>query len=776
VDACDVECTIRDAIAAADAAAGADTITLPAGTIALSEGALAISGPVTIQGAPERTTLDPEYSGRILDIASGAVTLSRVVLARGQSPDVLGGAALLQRGGTVTLDRVVVDANSTNHAGGALLQQSGSLTITDSEVRAGHGFSGGGLFVASGTTTIDRTLWLSNDGSTGGGGAIFNGGGALTVTNSTFAANSANSAHGGAIYAGAGSTTLRNVTFEANTASGNNGGGSALWADAAVTTSNVLFGNSAYQDNCAGIDPTDQGGSVDTGSSCGVASSNRSVRLGPLDSNGGIARSLLPWADSAGPDEGDNATCTGFDQRSATRAHDATDRCDAGAVEGKAATNAPAPAVAGETVTPGAHAAQVGATVDRRGLPTTSYVEYGPDASYGSSTFPSAIPFAPGAGPQDAGAYLNGLTPATTYHYRVVAVSAAGTTLGPDEVFTTLANDAIAFTEAPAAFIRDGAVRFVFTTSPGVDGTQCSLTGPGQDPEFLSCSSPLEYDLTADGTYVLTVRGGDASVSRAFTLDRTPPPPPRLDQTGTGTFAFSSDAGSTFECSIDGGPFAPCTSPVRLDGLAPGTHTLTVRSTDPAGNASTGAASRTFTIPVVAQQTPAPTPTPEPGKTVVGAPVRGKVLVKRPGRGYVPLDATQSIPLGSTIDTRQGTIQLTAKPGQTATFRDGIFKITQTKTTTDLTLTEPLAPCRGARIAAKKPKSRKLWGNGSGSFRTRGQYSAATVRGTEWLVQDSCAGTLTQVKTGVVSVRDNVKRKTIVLRAGKKYLARPRGR
>jgi hypothetical protein len=48
------------------------------------------------------------------------------------------------------------------------------------------------------------------------------------------------------------------------------------------------------------------------------------------------------------------------------------------------------------------------------------------------------------------------------------------------------------------------------------------------------------------------------------------------------------------------------------------------------------------------------------------------------------------------------------------------------------------------------------------------------VRGTQWLVQDSCAGTLTRVVKGVVSVRDNVKHKTIVLRAGKKYLAKPR--
>jgi hypothetical protein len=165
-----------------------------------------------------------------------------------------------------------------------------------------------------------------------------------------------------------------------------------------------------------------------------------------------------------------------------------------------------------------------------------------------------------------------------------------------------------------------------------------------------------------------------------------------------------------------------------------------------------------------------------PGQTVVVATVSGKVLVRKPGsKVFVEVDAAQGIPLGSTLDTKQGVVQLTAKAGQTARVYDGVFKVTQTKTTTDLTLNEPLAPCgKGAKAAAKKPKTRKLWGDGTGAFRTRGQYSAATVRGTKWLVQDSCAGTLTKVAKGVVSVRDNVKRKTVLVKAGKSYLARPR--
>ena len=76
--------------------------------------------------------------------------------------------------------------------------------------------------------------------------------------------------------------------------------------------------------------------------------------------------------------------------------------------------------------------------------------------------------------------------------------------------------------------------------------------------------------------------------------------------------------------------------------------------------------------------------------------------------------------------------------------------------------------------AAKKVKTRKLWGKGKGAFRTSGKYSAATVRGTTWLVQDTCTSTLTRVTEGVVTVRDNVKKKNVVVRAGKRYTAKPK--
>jgi hypothetical protein len=41
---------------------------------------------------------------------------------------------------------------------------------------------------------------------------------------------------------------------------------------------------------------------------------------------------------------------------------------------------------------------------------------------------------------------------------------------------------------------------------------------------------------------------------------------------------------ATFTCSIDGGAFEPCSSGTRLNGLAPGEHTLAVVATDEEGN------------------------------------------------------------------------------------------------------------------------------------------------------------------------------------------------
>ena len=204
---------------------------------------------------------------------------------------------------------------------------------------------------------------------------------------------------------------------------------------------------------------------------------------------------------------------------------------------------------------------------------------------------------------------------------------------------------------------------------------------------------------------------------------------------------------------------------------------------DLAASSYTSAAADTFT----ALLNPAPPlPPPVAGKTVNVKPVSGKVTIKRRGsKRFVTLTAAAQIPVGSSIDTRRGRITITAAQGKgktaSADFYDGLFKLTQTKGTkpiATLKLIEKLscAKAKRATTAAKKKKKRKLWGDGKGRFRTTGQYSSATVRGTRWLTQDQCGSTLTRVVRGVVTVRDLVKRKTVTVRAGKRYTARAKRR
>ena len=161
----------------------------------------------------------------------------------------------------------------------------------------------------------------------------------------------------------------------------------------------------------------------------------------------------------------------------------------------------------------------------------------------------------------------------------------------------------------------------------------------------------------------------------------------------------------------------------------------------------------------------------------------GTVKIKVPGTNtFVVLGAGQQIPVGTTVDATKGRVTLVAasdKSGGTATadFYEGIFKVGQTKGAkpiTTLKLVEKLTcPKRGkASTSAKKKKKRHLWGDGKGKFRTDGSYSSATVRGTKWLTQDTCTTTLTRVVRGSVTVRDFVKKKNVIVKAGKKYVAK----
>jgi len=140
---------------------------------------------------------------------------------------------------------------------------------------------------------------------------------------------------------------------------------------------------------------------------------------------------------------------------------------------------------------------------------------------------------------------------------------------------------------------------------------QCQIDGGG----FLSCSSPQTYTDLELGEHTFEVaaidRSGNVDLSPAtytWTIvapvsDTTAPgtlilsAPDQVTVDTSATFTFSStETGSAFECSLDGGAFTTCTSPISYTGLSVDSHTFEVYATDAAGNADLSPALHTWTI------------------------------------------------------------------------------------------------------------------------------------------------------------------------------------
>jgi hypothetical protein len=182
---------------------------------------------------------------------------------------------------------------------------------------------------------------------------------------------------------------------------------------------------------------------------------------------------------------------------------------------------------------------------------------------------------------------------------------------------------------------------------------------------------------------------------------------------------------------------------------------------------------------------------------LVGQPADGVVRFKPPGAsGYSALTTTTAIPVNSLIDTRRGSIVLTAAtgeygsqtPDESVTFYDGLFKIKQSAENDAIAvakLAEKLA-CAGdkgelakskARRRAAGPvasasarRKRKLWGTGHGNYGTAGAGGTGSVRGTTWLTKDNCRGTKFKVTEGIgITVADD--RQQIPLGPGESYFA-----
>ncbi len=240
-------------------------------------------------------------------------------------------------------------------------------------------------------------------------------------------------------------------------------------------------------------------------------------------------------------------------------------------------------------------------------------------------------------------------------------------------------------------------------------------------------------------------------------------------------------------------------SPVTqvLTGLAPDTtyHFRVVASN--CGSCSNGTVAgpdMTFTTaasPAAGQPSPAgPVPAPVMGRNAVATVLSGTVLVRvRGSKELQPLSAGRNIPLGSLIDASHGRLDVTTEIDrhgrmQTAAVWGGRFVIGQTGArgmTTFQTSTGPLdcpahphGDLRAQAVSAHGKTSTSLWSKDNhGRYSTRGHNSVATVRGTVWKTVESCRGTLTFVKKGVVSVMDLHTHRSVLVHQGHSFLATP---
>jgi CSLREA domain-containing protein len=241
--ACNSDCSLREAIVAANAAGGADTVEIPAGYYRLTisgnddtsaAGDLDITSELTLK-AMGSVTVDGGGIDRVVHVlASGKATLSGLRIIGGSTDTGAGG---IFNAGTVTVTNSTVSGNETTDLSGGGINNRGTAILTKSTVSANDSAdAGGGIYNhTTGALTLADSTVSGNSARTGGGG-IFNAGTA-TVTNSTVSGNRTTEDDGGGFY-NQGTATLTKSTVSGNSAD-LNGGGIYNIGTATVTNSTV---------------------------------------------------------------------------------------------------------------------------------------------------------------------------------------------------------------------------------------------------------------------------------------------------------------------------------------------------------------------------------------------------------------------------------------------------------------------------------------------------------------------------------------------------------
>lgn len=334
---CDEDCSLREAIAAANASPDDDEIVFDPGffnvprTIVLagSEMVITNSGSLRISGpGASKLTLDGNLQSRIISISPGAVVfLDAMTFTRGTGAGATNnnsGGAIMNNAGFVTLTNSVVTGNQTTGTAGGIRNSGTASTFTIINCVISNnsaGSSAGGIqnFNTS-FLTVSNTSFIGNsaNGGTVGGGAI-QANGQVRITNSTFSGNSTTSA-GGGISSNGTLLLLTNVTMSGNSAVTQGGG-----LHRGTTNVNGYLRNTIIAGNDGiGTSPdvtnsanglASQGSNLigNVGTSTGWEASdqlNVNPILGPLAFNGGLGMTHALLAGSPALDNGDDCVLT----------------------------------------------------------------------------------------------------------------------------------------------------------------------------------------------------------------------------------------------------------------------------------------------------------------------------------------------------------------------------------------------------------------------------------------------------------------------------------
>jgi outer membrane protein assembly factor BamB len=175
-------------------------------------------------------------------------------------------------------------------------------------------------------------------------------------------------------------------------------------------------------------------------------------------------------------------------------------------------------------------------SLDPHGLPTMVYFQYGPTASYGSTT---ALQSQSGDTFRNISASISGLSASNIYHFRIVATNSAGTRYGSDMTFTTLSATGapvvttnLATNIASSSAMLNGTVdphglattvHFQYGTTPSYGSTTASQTKTGNTYQSVSANAT---GLTAGTAYhfrIVATNSAGTSYGTDMTFAAVPP-------------------------------------------------------------------------------------------------------------------------------------------------------------------------------------------------------------------------------------------------------------